>query len=66
MTLLPGDTRVVVIPRGEPTERSQEQPQIEEYTGPAGGNFDPEGSPATFSEGLLQLCSLIAVKAKAD
>lgn len=57
---------MVVILRGEPTERSQEQPQIEEYTGPAGGNFDPEGSPATFSEGLLQFCSLIAVKAKAD
>lgn len=43
----------------------QEQPQIEEYTGPARGNFDPEGSPATLSEGL-QFCFLIAVKPKAD
>lgn len=47
-------------------QRCQEQPQIEEYTGPARGNLDPEGSPATVSEGLLQFCFLIAVKPKAD
>lgn len=66
MAVLPEDTRVVVILSGEPTEWCQEQPHREEYTGPAGGNFDPKGSPATFSEGLLQFCSLITVKPKTD
>lgn len=66
MAVLPEDTRVVVILSGEPTEGCQEQPHGEEYTGPAWGNFDPEGSPTTFSEGLLQFCSLITVKPKAD
>lgn len=64
MALSLEDRRRLGILGGGLTEWCQEQPQIEEYTGPAGGNLDPEGSPATCGERLFQFCSLIAVEPK--
>lgn len=41
-------------------QRTQQQPEVEDHTGPTGGHLHPEGRPAAVGEGGLQHCRLVA------
>lgn len=41
-------------------QRAQQQPEVEDDTGPAGRHLNPEGRPAAVGEGGLQHCWFVA------